>query len=237
MGGFSIFHVLFVLLIGGALVNMFTGGWQTRRIVLRGYRIGFDPIGDEEPINGYHFSAAVRDLLAGDPKFIAIIGRPAGPINFLREFLGFPRRVEFAISKQQAVLRTGSFTSQSLILSKMKGLDSIGIARGKPNPLVLLMVWMAVNVFISAANEASSGYGDGSSAGSVILGLITLAGFVAYYFFNQVVTIRLQYGKDSVQQLTIHPPFWERLSGGGGVDMSLEEANRIAQVFRVLKDN
>lgn len=234
------FGSLIGILIAGFIVNIFTGGWRVKRIVVRGFRIGFDPIGEDEPINGYYLSSIVRDLLAGDPKFVAIIGRPAGPINFLREFLGFPRRGEFVISRNQAVLRAGSFTSQSIILSKMRGLNSIGIDRGKPNPIGVLFTWIAINYlmigFYESTRSYSMGYSD-PSAGYVMLALITGIGCLAFYLLNKVVSITLYDGSDRVQQITIHPPFWERLFGKTGLTMSLEDANRIAQVFRVLKDS
>lgn len=231
---------LLVLLVVGFLVNIFTGGWQVRRVVVRGFRIGFEPISDDEPIHGYYLSSIVRDLLAGDPKFVAIIGRPAGPINFLREFLGFPRRAEFVISKQQAVLRAGSFTSQSIILSKMHGLNSIGIARGKPNPIGVIFTWIAINYIMIGIYESTRHYSMSYSdptVGYVMLAVITLIPCLIYYFLNKVVSIVLYDGTDKVQRITIHPPFWERLFGKGGLLMTLDDANRVAQVFRVLKDS
>jgi hypothetical protein len=131
----------------------------------------------------------------------------------------------------------------------MHGLESVVVARGKPNPIKLLLAWWITNSIVGGIISLNSftynydpyGYDHYSysdpTIGLVTIGVLTAIGFLAYYFLNKEVTIRLLYGKDSVQWLTIHPPLWERLFGQGGLTISLEEANRIAQVFRVLKDS
>jgi hypothetical protein len=223
--------LIFLLFFGGGLINALFG-WSVYRLVLRGYRIGFEPIDENEPINSDTLSGHLRELLLDDPKFAVIIGRPAGLFNFLREFIGLGRRFEFVLSRNQATTRYGSLTSQSLKLSKLGALGAITVDRSKRNPLLLFLQWAVLNALISRPSPLND-FNPGG--GAVLIGLFLTVWFIGYYILTTVTEISL-IGDKATIKFIIFPPLLERLSGHSGLDMPLADANRLAQIFRVLKD-
>lgn len=213
-------------------VSSISKRFGSHKLVLRGYRIDFEPMAEGSDINGLTLSQPVQDLLQGDAKYGVIIGRPAGLINYMREGMGLSRRFEFAISKRQTALRMASFTSHALQCSKLDGLNSITVAQKRLNPLILFIQFLVTAAIANFIWISLMGGGDISE----LLTLLIFAGFVYYFVICKVTFVAFSEGGAETMKFAIYPAFLERIFGGGGLDMPLDDANRLVQIFRVLKE-
>lgn len=237
--------------------------WFTRKIVVRDHYISFEPLTGSGLRGGLDLSGPVSELTSGEPLYVAILGRPAGLIAFIREHLGIGRRFEFVLSKNQALMRLGSPSVQALTLSKLKGLNSVTV--GVVRPLKSALAWAAIALFLmlgalapasalkpnggTAGSEAVASNlqfgegqeGDGSGAGEeeapprlllggLALGALLIAGF--RLFISKETFLELSEGGERVIAFVISPSLLEKKD----TDVSVADLNRIAQVFRVMKD-
>jgi hypothetical protein len=234
--GWSLFQLGPVALIGLIVTMMAVSAISRRfvsyKLVLRAFRIGFEPMSEGSDVNGHALSQPIVDLLQGEAKYAVIIGRPAGLINFLREGIGLSRRFEFALSKRQAVLRMASLTSHALQCSKLEGLNSTTVSQQRLNPLILFVQYL-ITVSILSFLWISITYDE---SGLLMFSFLVFCAFLYYYIICKVTVISFSEGGDEAMKFAIYPAFLERLTGREGLDMPLEDANRLVQIFRVLKD-
>ncbi len=224
---------LFVgLLLLAIIVGVINRRFSKHKLVLRAYHVGFEPLADDPEVNGHPLSQPVMDLRSGEATYVAIVGRPAGLVNFLRESFGIARRFEFLLCKRQAILRTGSLTQHTLQCAKLSGISSCEVGQTRMNPFVVLFRFMiaavVINVFIGGIFDAEGGY--------PLLTFLVFCGFAYYWFITKITEMTLSEAGDDVIAFEIYPPLLERVTGGSGLDLPSTEANRIVQIFRVLKD-
>jgi hypothetical protein len=237
MGGFySLMAMGPQLLVGLLVLGLFSSAVGRRifahKLVLRAYRISFEPLPEGSDVNGHPLSQPVLDLRTGEAIYAAIIGRPAGLINFLREGFGLGRRFEFALCKRQAIVRMGSLTMHSLQCTKLSSLGTCTVGQQRTNPLVLLFQFMVAAVVINGLAAGMMNVYEGYP----LFTFLVFCGFVYYWFITKITVIALSEAGDNVVKFANYPAFLERITGQGGLDMPLEDANRLAQIFRVLKD-
>ena len=228
LGPMALIGVVVVLLAVSSISNRF----GAHKLVLRGYRIDFEPMAEGSDVNGLTLSQPIQDLLQGDAKYAVIIGRPAGIINYMRESIGLSRRFEFAFSKRQTALRMASFTSHELQCSKLDGLNSITVAQKRLNPLIMFVQFLVTAAIANFIWMTLFGGGDISS----LLTLLIFGSFVYYYIICKVTFVAFSESGNEAMKFAIYPAFLERIFGGGGLDMPLDDANRLVQIFRVLKE-
>lgn len=234
--------------------------WFTRKIVVRDHYISFEPLAGSGLRGGLDLSAPVSELTSGEPLYVAILGRPAGLIAFIREHLGIGRRFEFVLSKNQALMRLGSPSVQALTLSKLRGLNSITV--GVVRPLKSALAWAAIALFLALGAlapasalaprdqvdssqalapdlqpgdpQASTGGGEEAPPrlllGGLALGALLVAGF--RLFISKETFLELSEGGERAIAFVISPSLLEKKD----TDVSVADLNRIAQVFRVMKD-
>ncbi len=202
------------------------------RLVLRSYRIDFGPQHAASDVNGHALSDVATGLLGDEPVFAAIIGRPAGLTNFIREGMGLSKRFEFALTDRQAILRMGSLSSHELQCSKLKGLNSAMVAQRRLHPLILFVQFLIVTAVINYAFIML--FGESAGIG---LSLLIFLGFVVYWFICKVTVIEFFEGGQKHIAFTIYPAMLERITGQTGLDMPQYDANRLVQLFNSLKDS
>lgn len=228
-GGMVLAAIVIVIL----LVNHFrnSGSWINRKLVMRGYYVAFEPIADGAPVGGYSLSETMTGLMQGDAKFAIVIGRPAGLLNFLREGMGLSRRLEFVLGKSQVAVRYASFTTQSLQCAKLKGLNTIQVDRQKPNPLGLILPFLLIaGIFGMVAALAES---EGLATIGVLLAALIC---ITYYLTQRVTRFTFSESGQPEVRFEVYPPILERLAGREAPELPLEDADRVVQIFRVLKD-
>ncbi|MBU6268129.1 MAG: hypothetical protein KGN34_11355 [Sphingomonadales bacterium] len=124
--------------------------WGQQKIVVRDYYVSFEPLGTDDQSAGIDLSQPVAELSLEDPIYAVITGRPAGLINFLREFVGLSRRFEFVLSKSQVIVRLGSLSVQELSLSKLRGLNTITVGLIRPVKAALFVALAALLMTLEA---------------------------------------------------------------------------------------
>jgi hypothetical protein len=234
--GFSIFHLIGLMAVVSAIVALrFISGsksWATQKLVLRAHHISFEPLPPNSEVGGIPLSDTARDLSQGEPLFAVVIGRPAGLINFLREGVGLSRRFEFVFSRNQAMTRYASFTTHALHCARLEGLNSIEVSRKRPNPLMLFGPFLLIFAIVYAISAVMTG---GDDSDGITAGFVALAGCALYYFTQRVTRVSLREAGNPEICFEIFPPILERLFGRSAPELPLEDANRIVQIFRVLK--
>jgi hypothetical protein len=238
MGGLSIFHLIGVFVMAGAAFSILRattgqGTWLTQKLVLRGHHISFEPLPEGGGANGFALSTIAIDLFRGEPAFAVLIGRPAGLINFLREGVGLSRRFEFVLSQKQAVSRFASFTTHSVHCAKLEGLNSVDVTRRRPNPIALIGPFAVAFIAVSFLSFLMTG-GDDSDL--ITGGFLAFTGCALYYLTQRMTQITFREAGNPEIRFQVYPPILERIFGRPSPELPLEDANRIIQIFRVLKD-
>lgn len=222
----------FALFVLAGLSSLLGGRFLAYKLVLRGFRIAFEPAPATTEVSGLTLSEPVGNLLSGEPVYAAIVGRPAGLINFLREGIGLSRRFEFALSKRQAAVRWASFSSHSLQCAKLSGISALEVTQRRLNPLLLLLQFALITIPLNTAVADTAGAYDGYP----LLTFLIFCGFAYYYFVCRITLFSFTEAGESVVKFAVYPALLERLTGRTGLDMPLDDANRLVQIFRVLKD-
>ncbi len=237
MGSLSILQLLVPLALilvfaVAAKLTVGSGSWTTQKLVLRAHRVSFEPMQSTSEVNGIPLSDTSKDLSQGEPVFAVIVGRPAGLINFLREGVGLSRRFEFLFSRNQAMTRFASFTSHSVHCARLEGLNSIEVSRSRPNPLTLFGPFFLIFVIVYVISAAMTG---GDDSDGLTAGFLAFAGCALYYFTQRVTRVSLREAGNPEIRFDIYPPILERIFGRAAPEMPLEDANRLVQIFRVLR--
>jgi hypothetical protein len=231
--------VLLATLVGAAIYNSLQG-WRTHKLVPKEFYVEFEPAPAERFAERFDLSGIVCDLMGDNPVFVVIKGRPAGLINFLREYINIPRRFEFAMCDKQAVIRRASITGHFIQSSKLTGVHSITINQTKVNPLLVFFYWWLTNLviaFIFAVLIQILGfYSFADERFFFLLALLVTVFYVIFYFKSRIVWVSLLEGTEVVTRFGLCPAILERMFGSDQRDMALDDANNVAKIFTALKD-
>lgn len=108
--------------------------------------MGADP--DEHWID---LSAPVIGQASDEAVYVALSGRPAGLLNFIREHIGLARRFEFVISSSQCIQRIGSPSTQILSASTLDGLNTITVGLWRPLVRAILLALLSLSLLTIVA--------------------------------------------------------------------------------------
>jgi hypothetical protein len=236
----GVLPILLLVTLFGAVAYNSARGWRSHKLVPREFYVGFDPLSADAYRNQIGLSEITSDLLGDHPVFVAIKGRPAGLINFLREYINLPRRFEFALCDKHAVTRRASLTGHFIQSSKMMDLHSITVNQTKINPLIVIfMWWLTLNgfgLFLMFMVELMGFYDLMSEAFVLFATFLITVFFVVYYFKSRIIWVSLMHGTDGVTTFGLCPAILDRMFGIDQRDMPLDDANAIAKIFTALKD-
>lgn len=219
--------------------------WTNRKVVVKDYFISFEPLDQENGAHDIDLSQPIAKIAEGDPIYVVITGRPAGLINFIREHIGLSRRFEFVLSKTQAVVRLGSMSLQVQSVSKLKGLNTIAVGLRRPIAAALIVAFLSLILTFGALHGSDDAQSPSSLMIAATFGsffaksafalMLAVAGWIwaAYLFFvSQRAFLAISEAGESVVQFVISPSLLEARNS----NLPLEELNKIALIFRVLKD-
>lgn len=227
--------------------------WLTTKIVVRECYVSFDPV-DSDAALPVDLSTPMREISSGEPIYAIITGRPAGIVNYLMQFVGLNRRFEFVISATQVCTRMSSTSSQIMSVSKLTGLNSVGVGLRRAVYQFLFFLILAILSFGMAGYSkgqieqeySNNNLYDGDMTNSLAARstdllsnnvwlfsiLATFFLLVAFYklFLDRLFVILMSEGGENVVNFVLSPSLIER----GAI--SAEDVQKVGQLFRVLKN-
>ena len=115
--------------------------WRLRHFVLSDFYISYQPLQatglrQGEAVLPLQLTTSSAMLAGSEPVYVAILGRPAGFINWLLSRLGFLRRLEFVLTQRQAIYSLTSVSGLAPLPWTGSRL-SLGCLLGVVSPLVV----------------------------------------------------------------------------------------------------
>jgi hypothetical protein len=96
-------------------------------------------------------SAPITNQASDEAVYVAVTGRPAGLLSFIREFIGLSRRFEFVMTSSQCIQRLGSPSTQILSTSRLEGLNTITVGLVRPLVQAIVMALISLSILIVAS--------------------------------------------------------------------------------------
>lgn len=216
--------------------------WRLKHFVLSDFYISYQPLQakglrDGEAALPLQLTTSSAMLAGSEPAYIALLGRPAGFINWLLSRLGFLRRLEFVLTQRQAIYSLTSVSSFESHVSEIAGLNSIVVSIVRPVRQVVAWLVVALALFY-ARSQVSYGLATTAEAADVIdharllllfLAIIPVA-YAAYLFFAKRITM-LAFSEGG--QTTIAMGFVPSVVEGKSVDA--KSLLQIPKIFHALK--
>lgn len=128
--------------------------WATKKVVVRDFYVSFKPMGADPDMHWIDLSEPVIGQASDEAVYVALSGRPAGLLNFIREHIGLARRFEFVMSSSQCIQRIGSPSTQILSASTLDGLNTITVGLLRPLVRAILLALLSLSLLAAIAYPA-----------------------------------------------------------------------------------
>lgn len=128
--------------------------WATKKVVVRDFYVSFKPMGADPDKHWIDLSEPVIGQASDEAVYVALSGRPAGLLNFIREHIGLARRFEFVMSSSQCIQRIGSPSTQILSASTLDGLNTITVGLLRPLVRAILLALLSLSLLAAIAYPA-----------------------------------------------------------------------------------
>lgn len=139
--------------------------WATKKVVVRDFYVSFKPMGADPDADWVDLSEPVIGQACDEAVYVALSGRPAGLLNFIREHIGLARRFEFVMSSSQCIQRIGSPSTQILSASTLDGLNTITVGLLRPLVRAILLALLSLSLLAAIAYPAiQSAFEDETSS-------------------------------------------------------------------------